>query len=85
MRTSPRWGVNVDGTGQRLLVDPPPVTVGALAWSPLGDKIAFGTDDIWVVNADGTSPVNLTQTQDKYERDPDWKRDGTASPRRSGP
>lgn len=82
-----RIAFNVDGTRifvvaagggiASLLVDPPPVTVGALAWSPLGDRIAFGTNDIWLVSADGSNPVNITNSDDKYERDPDWKPDGS--------
>lgn len=53
------------------------VTVGELAWSPLGDKILFGTSDIWSINPDGSSPINLTNTPDTYERYPDWKPDGS--------
>lgn len=38
---------------------------GAPAWSPDGSQIAFESDrtgdwDIWVMNADGSNPVNLT-------------------------
>jgi TolB protein len=53
------------------------VTVGELAWSSLSDKILFGTSDIWSINPNGSNPINLTNTPDKYERYPDWKPDGT--------
>ena len=43
------------------------------AWSPDGKKIAFasmrtGNHDIWVMNADGSNPTNLTQhpARDRY-------------------
>ena len=64
------------GGNVRLLIDPPE-TVGAPAWSPLGDAIAFGVTDIWLVNPDGTNLRNVTNTPDKYERDPDWRPDGS--------
>jgi len=53
------------------------VAVGELAWSPWGDKILFGTSDIWSINPNGSNPVNLTNTADTYERYPDWKPDGS--------
>ena len=52
-------------------------------WSPDGSKIAFvsdrdrdGGDDIYVMNADGTNPVRLTQ-HDGYDSEPAWSPDGT--------
>jgi serine/threonine protein kinase len=45
-----------------------PANKGRLAWSPDGQKIFYesagvdGKKDIFVMNADGTSPVNLTNT-----------------------
>jgi TolB protein len=54
------------------------------AWSPDGTKIAFtrcgGSPfqcDVWVVNVDGTSPLNLTQTPDSDDRQPAWSPDAT--------
>lgn len=45
-------------------------------------QIVFDEDlcceyDIWVVNADGTDPTNLTNTPDTREVDPAWSPDGT--------
>ena len=52
------------------------------AWSPDGRRIAFsstrggGTNlDIWVMNADGTNPIRLTD-HPAPEQDPAWAHDG---------
>ncbi len=57
-----------------------PAADGWPAWSPAGDQIAFHSDrggnfDIWVMSADGSSPVNLTNHpgDDKY---PSWSPNG---------
>ena len=47
------------------------------AWSPDGTKIAFtsdrgGDDEIYVMNADGTGPTNLTNN-DAFDFEPDWQ------------
>ena len=64
----------------RRLTDSPAAD-GWPAWSPSGDQIAFHSDrsgdfDIWVMNADGSSLVNLTNHpgDDRY---PAWSPDGT--------
>ena len=49
---------------------------------PLGFKIAYesyaeGNSDIWVMNADGSNPVNLTQTPAEQEHYPQISPDGT--------
>ncbi len=56
-------------------------------WSPDGQRIAYAADggrspnnqayglDIWVMNADGSEPVNLTQSP-KDDADPVWTPDG---------
>ena len=48
-------------------------------WGQVGDRIAFvsdrkGTPDIWVMNVDGSDPVNLTQGQECAS--PAWSPDG---------
>jgi Tol biopolymer transport system component len=50
-------------------------------WSPDGQHIAFTwfgltTSDIWVMNADGSNPVNLTDTPQIDEGFPAWSPDG---------
>ena len=49
-------------------------------WGQVDGKIAFISDregygDVWIMNADGSDPVNLTQGQ--YCADPAWSPDGT--------
>jgi len=46
-------------------------------WSPDGSRVAFvsqenGTDDIWVINADGSNPRNLTRNEWEWEKHPSW-------------
>jgi serine/threonine protein kinase len=57
-------------------------------WSPDGSKLLYVADggdgpygtryreDIWVINADGSDPVNLTQSR-RDDTDPVWHPDGT--------
>jgi len=57
------------------------------AWSPDGTKIAFSRDlfsgatdgDVWVMNADGSNPVNITDTGSGALDDsaPNWSPDGS--------
>lgn len=63
------WIMNSDGTNQRKVCSiSPSYCVVDLAWSPDGSKIAFtnqyGEDmnqDIYVMNADGSNPINITK------------------------
>ncbi|MHB1357558.1 MAG: DPP IV N-terminal domain-containing protein [Anaerolineae bacterium] len=55
------------------------------AWSPDGSKIAFSsghadhadrTDDIYVMNSDGTGVISLTNNPNFADREPSWSPDG---------
>ena len=52
----------------------------SLSWSPQGDRVAFttkrdGNFEIYVANADGSNPVNLTRSSG-YDTQPSWSPDG---------
>lgn len=56
-------------------------------WSPDGTRIVFargdrtglyGPSSIWVMNADGSNPVNLTPSMEAPAHDPDWQRPSAA-------
>ena len=72
-----------DGSDVRQLTDVSGV-FGLPVYSPDGSKIAFmsdreGTVDVWVMNADGSDPVNLTAFDDSTLDDyhPTWSPDGS--------
>ena len=51
-------------------------------WSPDGGRIAFvsqegGSEDVWVISADGSNPVNLTPKSKQTDRHPSWSPDGS--------
>ena len=51
------------------------------SWSPDGSRIAFisdrdGNPDIWVMDADGSNPANLTASIE-HETGPEWSPDGS--------
>lgn len=52
------------------------------SWSPDGAQIAFsapvsaGIKDVFVMNADGTSPVNITTSPSEDDETPAWSPDG---------
>ena len=87
--------MNADGTGQVPLTDTlNPISNTQPAWSPDGTRIAFVSNragsrrgEIWVMNADGTNPVRLTENiqlgSDSFgpfygiDLSPAWSPDGT--------
>ena len=77
---------NPDGSAQTGLTQFPPFAPTEPAWSPDGSKIAFADSlDIFVVNADGSSPVNLTNTMfSVQERNPAWSVTGKIAYERGG-
>ncbi|MBT8396251.1 MAG: hypothetical protein HKO65_00645 [Gemmatimonadetes bacterium] len=83
------WGICIRDVTANMADPPTTVLLGDLfndtdpEWSPDGTKIAFKSDragnpgrDIWVINADGTNPVNVTNSAFDDE-DPSWHPDGT--------
>ncbi|MDQ3061370.1 MAG: carboxypeptidase regulatory-like domain-containing protein, partial [Acidobacteriota bacterium] len=67
--------INADGTNERRVTNNASLDT-APAWSPDGTKIVFskGASGIAVINADGTSEVNLSNGDD---REPSWSSDNT--------
>jgi len=50
-------------------------------WSPDGNRILFvsqerGSDDVWVINVDGSNPRNLTPNEWEWDKYPSWSPDG---------
>jgi len=73
------YAMNADGTNQVRLTTSPKADEDP-AWSPDGQKIAFESDragnprDIWVMNADGGAPIQLTHAAEfDGEQGPDWQ------------
>ena len=65
--------VNADGSGKQMLTS---AKYSTPAWSPDGGKIAFGDgNNVWVMNADGSEPLNLTPDPGA-DSDPVWSPDG---------
>jgi Tol biopolymer transport system component len=68
--------VNADGSQSDLIATAS--SIGGYAWSPDGTRVAFDRDTaVFVVNADGSHPVNLTGSQtDVTFRVYGWSPDG---------
>ena len=59
-----------------------PAEEGQPSWSPDGSRIAFvsgrdGDDEIYVINADGSDPINLSRSPGSIDWRPMWSSDGT--------
>ena len=88
--------LNVDGSGPTTLFDVPGARDSAPAWSPDGRKIAFESDadvaganpegdmEIWVMQADGSRPTQLTSNA-AHDEGPAWSPDGRLLAYTSGP
>ncbi len=75
------WVANADGSNPVKLTSEQGYFVD-LAWSPDGTKIAYAgwlddDTDVYVMNADGTNRVNLSNYLGAADRDPAWSPDGT--------
>ena len=81
--------MNVDGS-YSVNISNDPDFVGRPAWSPDGSKIAFGSDrdfessgfieqafEIFVLNANGTNAVNITNTDTAEDDFPAWSPNGS--------
>lgn len=73
------WVTDLEGNVSRLIDEPG--ADGFAAWSPDGTRIAFvasrdGNCEIYVMNADGSNQVNLTNS-DSDELYPSWSPDGS--------
>lgn len=75
------WAMDADGSHLVRLVAADQISAKAfssLSWSPLGRRIAFtaastqGRPDIWLLNADGTTPHRLLATPNHSELQVDW-------------
>ena len=76
------YRMNPDGKQIRQLTDEPQYA-DEPAWSPDGQQITFmslrdplGLGEIYVMNADGTNPINLTQSLDRPDAVSSWSPDG---------
>jgi Domain of unknown function (DUF4214)/WD40-like Beta Propeller Repeat len=73
---------NADGTAQRALVENSDSGFNSTPnWSPDGTRIIFARDgDLFVLNADGSSLINITNTNNANEWDPAWQSIPLVSP-----
>jgi Tol biopolymer transport system component len=82
------WVMDADGSNQERLTEAPGQN-GRAAWSPDGSKIAYASivdvtsgestvqvGEIWVMNADGSSPTAIT-SDGAFANSPSWSPDGS--------
>ena len=77
------YEMRVDGTAVRRITSGPEIDTYA-SWSPDGTRIVTrrviggGTNnEVFVLNADGSNPVNITNAPEHYDGWPVWSPDGT--------
>lgn len=85
--------LNVDGSGETALTQGQPGDNWGPVWSPDGTRLAYVSNrdangklngEIYIVNADGTDPTDVTNSS-AYDRDPTWSPDGTKTAFFRGP
>lgn len=74
--TTDIYVMNADGSGVRRLTNSA-ASDGSPCWSPDGQRLAFDSDrdgnwEIYVMNADSSEQVNLTQSPDEQDHFPAW-------------
>lgn len=74
------YEMSADGSNVKRITSGPEIDTYA-SWSPDGTKIVTrrvieGDNEVFVMNADGTNPVNLSNAPMKYDGWPVWSPDG---------
>ncbi|MFC1717229.1 hypothetical protein ACFL6S_26445 [Candidatus Poribacteria bacterium] len=75
------YQINADGTGNEKLFGPAS-TANPSEYSPDGTRILYSAkgagdrDDVWIANADGSNPVNITNDPTQNQTNASWVGDG---------